>query len=106
MKTRLSLPSLTSLTTADDFKIVLNRIALREYTTTREGRLQMLVYINGKEREVESGTSVEQLILLLGYKLSEVAVAVNGSIVRHKTWNQDLIADEDRIDVVTAMQGG
>lgn len=35
-----------------------------------------------------------------------IAVAVNGAVVARSAWSQTVLLDGDRIDIVTAVQGG
>lgn len=71
------------------------------------------VHVNGTERELEPGTSLEGLVAGLarrgegaGDPLRGFASAVNGTVVPRSQWAATVIGDGDRVEVVTAVQGG
>jgi thiamine biosynthesis protein ThiS len=66
----------------------------------------MKIILNGKEREIEKGTSVAQLLEAMGLKERPVAVEVNKRIVRKQEHAQFELKDGDRVEVVTFVQGG
>lgn len=66
----------------------------------------MTVTVNGKPREVPSGTTVAQVVASLTSQPSGVAAAVNGEVVPRGGWTARALADRDQVEVVTAVQGG
>ena len=67
----------------------------------------MTLSINGEDREVPDGISLEELLVLLELPARKgVAVAVNLSVVSHSDRSELVLGDGDRIDVVTAVGGG
>ncbi len=64
------------------------------------------VSVNGEPREVPTGTSVGQLVATVTDLASGVAVAVNGEVVPRRAWAGTLLRDGDRVEVITAVQGG
>ncbi|HUZ34975.1 MAG TPA: sulfur carrier protein ThiS [Streptosporangiaceae bacterium] len=64
------------------------------------------VTVNGEPREVPAGTAVGQLVTAVTHLASGVAVAVNGEVVPRSSWAARLLGDGDRVEVVTAVQGG
>ena len=66
----------------------------------------MTVTVNGEPREVAGGTTVEQLVALVTELPTGVAAAVNGEVVPRRSWAGVLLRDSDRVEVVTAVQGG
>jgi sulfur carrier protein len=64
--------------------------------------------VNGAARAVPEGISIEDLLRLLGRDpaVPGVAVAVNDAVVRRADWGARTLADGDRVEVVTASQGG
>lgn len=63
----------------------------------------MRIIVNGAEREVDEGLP---LVALLPGRTQGTAVALNGTIVpRHRIGVAEL-ADGDRVEIVTAVQGG
>ena len=65
----------------------------------------MTVTVNGEPREVPPGTTVAQVIASLTQQETGIAAAVNGEVVPRGAWSAPL-RDADRIEVVTAVQGG
>jgi sulfur carrier protein len=65
-----------------------------------------MITVNGEQRDVPAGTSVEALVATLTPRRAGVAVALNDSVVPRAAWGTTVIADEDRLEVLTAVQGG
>ena len=68
----------------------------------------MTLRINGADHAVPEGASVEDVLRHLGRDpgVPGVAVAVNERIVRRADWAGRAVHEGDRIEVVTASQGG
>ncbi|MCW2538696.1 MAG: sulfur carrier protein ThiS [Frankiales bacterium] len=66
----------------------------------------MQFIVNGHPQESGSRTSVAELVLQVSDRQSGIAVALNGEVVPRSTWSDVVLADGDRVDVVTAVQGG
>lgn len=64
------------------------------------------VSVNGAFRDVSSGCTLEQLVADLTSAPSGVAAAVNEAVVPRSQWPGLRLADGDRIEVLTAVQGG
>jgi sulfur carrier protein len=64
------------------------------------------VTVNGEPREVPAGMTVEPLIATVTEFATGVAAAVNGEVVPRRSWAGTLLRDGDRVEVVTAVQGG
>ena len=65
----------------------------------------MKVIVNGAAREV-GVLSVEALVGQLTAARRGVAVAVNGEVVPRSAWPVAQLRDGDRVEVLTAAQGG
>jgi thiamine biosynthesis protein ThiS len=65
----------------------------------------MKLVINGKSRDVEA-TNVENLLVAMELAGQAVAVEVNESVVRKRDHGQTLLAEGDRIELVTLVGGG
>ena len=65
----------------------------------------MRVIVNGAARDVEV-VSVEGLVDELTPARRGVAVAVNGEVVPRSAWPGAVLRDGDRVEVLTAAQGG
>ncbi len=66
----------------------------------------MKVIVNGEPRQLPPGTTVAALVSLLTGAASGVAVAVNGTVVARGAWQSTRLADSDRVEVLSAVQGG
>ncbi|MEU7854686.1 sulfur carrier protein ThiS [Nonomuraea sp. NPDC049141] len=66
----------------------------------------MNVTINGAAHEVPDGTTVAQAVLTLTAATTGVAVAVNDEVVTRSAWETTALGDRDRVEVLTAVQGG
>lgn len=66
----------------------------------------MKVMINGAAREIPDGTTVAQAVRSLTEATTGVAVAVNDEVVTRGTWETTVLRERDRVEVLTAVQGG
>jgi sulfur carrier protein len=66
-----------------------------------------VILVNGEPRE-RDGASIVELLSDLGVedRARGVAVAVNGEIVPRPEWHERRVADGDRVEALSAMQGG
>ncbi|MFW5972512.1 MAG: sulfur carrier protein ThiS [Bacteroidota bacterium] len=68
------------------------------------------VYINGQEREVTVGQSLADALHATmdidPLYAKGVAVAVNDKVIRREDWKDVFLEPEDRVEVITAQQGG
>lgn len=64
------------------------------------------VIVNGEPREFEAGATVLAVVRTLTSATSGVAVALNGEVVSRTAWDSTPVRDGDRIEVLTAVQGG
>ncbi|AGL14474.1 sulfur carrier protein ThiS [Actinoplanes sp. N902-109] len=66
----------------------------------------MRVTINGSTRTVAATSTVEGLVATVTEARRGVAVAVNGEVVPRSAWPGARLRDGDRVEVLTAAQGG
>ncbi|WP_242901925.1 sulfur carrier protein ThiS [Actinomadura terrae] len=66
----------------------------------------MKVIVNGEPREVPEGTSVAQAVASVSAAGSGVAAALNDEVVRRSAWEDTPLRESDRLEVLTAVQGG
>lgn len=64
------------------------------------------VVVNGSRREVARDSALAALVAELTDAPTGVAVAVNETVVPRDRWPVTTLADGDRVEVVTAVQGG
>jgi sulfur carrier protein len=66
----------------------------------------MRIVINGTPHEVPYATCLDRAVALISQSATGIAVAVNGEVVSRMSWPQVRLADGDKIEVLTAVQGG
>ncbi|MDT0381043.1 sulfur carrier protein ThiS [Streptomyces sp. DSM 42041] len=62
--------------------------------------------VNGEPRELSRGQTLDRLVATLTTAPSGVAAAVNEAVVPRGRWPETELADGDRVEVLTAVQGG
>ncbi len=66
----------------------------------------MNISVNGQPRRVPAGLTLDRLVETLAATASGVAVAVNETVVPRSRWAATPLGDGDRVEVLTAVQGG
>jgi sulfur carrier protein len=66
----------------------------------------MTITLNGNTRDVPAHSTVAAVVALLAKGVPGCAVAVNDEVVPRHAWSAHLLADGDRVEVLTAVQGG
>ncbi len=64
------------------------------------------VVVNGEEKQLPEGTTVEDLLKRLQVKRSPMAVERNREIVPRTGYGETILADGDSIEIVTLVGGG
>ncbi len=66
----------------------------------------MLVHVNGETRELPPGTTVAELLSELDLRPEQVAVEQNQRLVPRREHGRTLLAEGDRLEIVTLVGGG
>ncbi|MCF3183812.1 MULTISPECIES: sulfur carrier protein ThiS [unclassified Streptomyces] len=66
----------------------------------------MTISVNGEPREVAAGTTLDAVVATLTAAPSGVAAALNETVVPRGQWPLTTVGDGDRVEVLTAVQGG
>ncbi|MEU8345880.1 sulfur carrier protein [Actinomadura meyerae] len=66
----------------------------------------MKVTVNGEPRELAEAASVAEVIATVTAARTGVAAALNDEVVRRSAWDTTPLRDGDRLEVLTAVQGG
>ncbi|MHC5903390.1 sulfur carrier protein ThiS [Streptomyces sp. S6] len=66
----------------------------------------MSISVNGEVREFDAGTVLERVVRALAPAPSGVAAALNETVVPRARWATTALAEGDRVEVLTAVQGG
>ncbi|GAA3134313.1 sulfur carrier protein ThiS [Streptomyces echinatus] len=68
--------------------------------------LSVTISVNGEPRRVAAGTALDSLVRTLTAAPRGVAAAVNETVVPRTQWATTALAEGDRVEVLTAVQGG
>ncbi|AWW40011.1 sulfur carrier protein ThiS [Streptomyces cadmiisoli] len=66
----------------------------------------MNISVNGEPRRVAPGTALDTLVKTLTAAPSGVAAALNETVVPRTQWPTTPLTEGDRVEVLTAVQGG
>ncbi|MFH8341002.1 sulfur carrier protein ThiS [Streptomyces sp. AM6-12] len=64
------------------------------------------ISVNGQRRQVAPGTALDAVVRSLVRAPAGVAAAVNETVVPRTRWAGTALAEGDRVEVLTAVQGG
>lgn len=66
----------------------------------------MRISVNGRPREAGDDVSLTELVGQISDRTTGIAVALNSEVIPRGSWAETRLAEGDRVDVVTAVQGG
>ncbi|MFD5480134.1 sulfur carrier protein ThiS [Streptomyces hawaiiensis] len=66
----------------------------------------MNISVNGEPRDVRPGTALDTVVMSLTASPSGVAAALNETVVPRTRWPSTPLTEGDRVEVLTAVQGG
>lgn len=66
----------------------------------------MQITVNGKKQDADEELSLTELVRQISDRSTGIAVALNSEVVPRGNWSDTAVRAGDRIDVVTAVQGG
>ena len=66
----------------------------------------MRVFVNGAEKDFDSGISLAELITQLDLPAPRIAIELNREVVRRSDWGGTMLKDDDRIEIVHFVGGG
>lgn len=66
----------------------------------------MNVKVNGELREMDEGSTLHNLIAILGLEERVMAAAINMQIVKQDAWDDALLNDGDTIELLDFVGGG
>ncbi len=64
------------------------------------------ITLNGKPRQVDGPVTISDFLRSLDINPKQVAVALNGEVVRRDDWPRATIGEGDTVEVVRAVGGG
>ena len=62
--------------------------------------------VNGEARTISHGVTVADLVASVTDRRRGVVVALNRTVVPRSAWASTVVADDDRVEILTASQGG
>jgi sulfur carrier protein len=67
-----------------------------------------MIVLNGEQTDLAAGAPLTAAIARLGLSVDTrgVAIAINGEVLPRSEWSSYTLADETRVEILTAMQGG
>ncbi|GAA1418090.1 hypothetical protein GCM10009601_13160 [Streptomyces thermospinosisporus] len=74
--------------------------------TKTDANPALTVSVNGETREVAPGTRLDAVVASLTAAPSGVAAALNETVVPRAQWASTPLSEGDRVEVLTAVQGG
>lgn len=66
----------------------------------------LAIRVNGDPRRVAPGTTLADVVAELSAAPTGVAAAVNEAVVPRGAWVATALAADDRVEILTAVQGG
>ncbi len=66
----------------------------------------MIITLNGEERDIKKETTLKSLIESLGIKDKVMAAAVNMEIVKEDKWDNYILKENDRVELLNFVGGG
>jgi sulfur carrier protein len=66
----------------------------------------MNISVNGEPRQVAPGIALDAVVQTLTAARSGVAAALNETVVPRGQWSSTSLSEGDRVEVLTAVQGG
>ncbi|WP_316740411.1 sulfur carrier protein ThiS [Streptomyces sp. MK7] len=66
----------------------------------------MNISVNGEPRRISPGTVLDTVVRSLTAAPSGVAAALNETVVPRAQWPSTTLSEGDRVEVLTAVQGG
>ena len=64
------------------------------------------ILLNGKNKQIDSNTSIGQLLRNLNFENKRLAVEINQEIIPRSDFSRHILNESDRIEIVQAIGGG
>ena len=66
----------------------------------------MKILVNGEKISLPADSSIEDLIMHLGYQNQRIAIEINESIIPKSNHSSFLLQDLDKVEIINAVGGG
>ena len=64
------------------------------------------IFLNGKDKQIDSNSSIEQLLKNLNLENKRLAVEINQEIIPRSEFNSHMLKESDKVEIVQAIGGG
>lgn len=64
------------------------------------------IQLNGEIKEVQSEVTLDRLLELFSLPSQRVAIELNSEVIRRRDWENTVIRDADKVEVVHFVGGG
>ncbi len=64
------------------------------------------IFLNGKDKQIDSNSSIEQLLKNLNLANKRLAVEINQEIIPRSEFNSHRLKESDKVEIVQAIGGG
>jgi thiamine biosynthesis protein ThiS len=64
------------------------------------------VKVNGESRDVSDRSALSELVAQLSLSPACIAIELNGQVIRRTEWEQTVLAEGDRLEIVHFVGGG
>ncbi len=64
------------------------------------------VIVNGKEIVINEGVTISEFLVEKGYNQTRVAVEYNGCIIKKSEYDDTVLCNEDKLEIVQFVGGG
>jgi thiamine biosynthesis protein ThiS len=64
------------------------------------------IQLNGERKEVPGEVTLDRLLEIFSLPSQRVAIELNNAVVRRKEWENTVVRDTDKIEVVHFVGGG
>lgn len=64
------------------------------------------VFVNGEEKKVEKKINLSEFLSDLSLPTERIAVELNREVVRRGSWNDTMVDEGDRLEIVHFVGGG
>ena len=64
------------------------------------------MYVNGQQITIQNKISLNDFLIKEGFDINRVAVEKNGNIVPKKSFETEMLSDNDKLEIVHFVGGG
>lgn len=66
----------------------------------------MTIVVNGETRRIPENTNLAELLQILELAAARVAVELNQNVIRRAEWENTILRENDRVEIVHFVGGG